>query len=90
MGRIAPIREDTTNQESVTDMNEKQYVLEWSKKSNGFHVQPLSDLLAKNQELFLSDRSHDYILLMVGPLDTVTKMAETHRHVLDGRSLRAA
>lgn len=71
-------------------MSEKQYVLEWSKKSNGFHVQPLTDLLAKNQGCFMRDASHDYIVLMVGPFETVTKMAETHRHVLAGRELRAA
>lgn len=71
-------------------MKEKQYVLEWSKKSNGFHVQPLANLLTKNQELFMADRSHDYILLMVGPFETVTKMAETHRHVLEEREQRIA
>jgi hypothetical protein len=60
----------------------KQYVLEWSKKSNSFHVQPIETTLAKNQECFLKDTSHDYIVLMVGTHDVITNMADHHRERL--------
>lgn len=63
-----------------------QYVLEWSKRSNCFHVQKLCDLLAKNQECFLRDSSHDYIALMVGSFDAVTAMAENQRDKLKERT----
>ena len=66
-----------------------QYVLEWSQRSNNFHVQPLETTLAKNQECFLSDRSHDWIVLMVGSHDVVTRMADNHRERLIGRQKKS-
>lgn len=60
----------------------KQYVLEWSKKSNSFHVQPIETTLANNQECFLKDVSHDWIVLMVGTYDVVSSMANHHRERL--------
>jgi hypothetical protein len=63
-----------------------KYVLEWSRKSNGFHIQPIETTLAKNQECFLENRSHDYILLMVGTHDVCCTMAENHRGKLENRT----
>lgn len=63
-----------------------QYVLEWSKKSNGFHTQPIENTLANNQKCFMEDRSHDYIILMVGTLDACCAMADNHRDRLKDRS----
>lgn len=67
-----------------------QYVLEWSKKSNSLHVQPIETTLAKNHGCFLSDTSHDWIVLMVGSFDVITQMAEHHRERLIDRSEKAA
>lgn len=67
-----------------------QYVLEWSKKSNTFHVQPIETTLAKNQECFLEDTSHDWIVLMVGSHDVITNMADHHRGRLKERAGVAA
>lgn len=67
-----------------------QYVLEWSKKSNSFHVQPIETTLAKNQECFMNDKSHDWIVLMVGSYDVITNMADHHRERLIERSEKAA
>lgn len=67
-----------------------QYVLEWSKKSNSFHVQPIETTLAKNQECFLKDASHDYIVLMVGTHDVITNMANHHRGRLIDRTEQIA
>lgn len=62
-----------------------QYVLEWSKKSNGFHIQPVETLLARNQKCFLNNTSHDYITLMVGTHEAVSKMADNQRDRLIAR-----
>ena len=61
-------------------MNE--YCLEWSKKQNNFHVQKLVYTLAKNQESFIKNTSHDYIVIMVGTFEVCTEMADTHRETL--------
>lgn len=66
-------------------MMTKQYVLEWSKKSNGFHIQPLETTLANNQKRFMADNSHDWIVLMVGSNDSCQAMADNHRERLYGR-----
>lgn len=67
-----------------------QYVLEWSKKQNSFHIQPIENTLAKNQECFVGDTSHDYIVLMIGSHDVITQMAEHHRDRLKEREGVAA
>lgn len=67
-------------------MTTKQYVLEWSKKSNGFHIQPLEHTLGKNQERFLDDTSHDWMVLMIGSNETCQAMADNHRHRLYERT----
>lgn len=63
-----------------------KYVLEWSKKTNNFHIQPLSNLLAHNQTAFLHDKSTpDYIVLMVGEKDSVHEMADHWRNRIHER-----
>ncbi len=64
-----------------------KYVLEWSKKSNVFHIQPLESLLATNQTAFIYDKSTpDYIVLMVGDKQAVHEMADHWRDRLKQRS----
>jgi hypothetical protein len=56
-----------------------QYVLEWSRKTNNFHVQPLSDALAMAQKAFLTNSTNDYRIVMVGTQDVCLTMAENNR-----------
>jgi hypothetical protein len=62
-----------------------QYVLEWSRKTNSFHVQPLSDALAFAQAAFLSNSANDYRIVMVGTQDVCLTMAENNRDKLRER-----
>jgi len=63
------------------------YVLEWSQKTNNFHIQPLSSMLANNQDAFIRNaKTTDYIVLMVGTLDVVQTMAENSRNKLTQRA----
>ncbi|MFA5900472.1 MAG: hypothetical protein WC829_15340 [Hyphomicrobium sp.] len=64
------------------------YVLEWSRKSNGFHIQPLESTLAGNQKCFMENTSHDYIVLMVGEKDVCERMADNWRSRLASREQR--
>jgi hypothetical protein len=66
-------------------MMTKQYVLEWSKKSNGFHIQPLDVTLANNQKRFMADNSHDWMVLMVGSNEACQAMADNNRERLYAR-----
>lgn len=66
-------------------MKTEQWVLEWSKVSNGFHIQSLADSLAWAQKCFLEDRTNSWIILMVADKDAVHKMAATHRPRLADR-----
>ena len=62
------------------------YVLEWSNKTNNFHIQPLSNLLAYNQTAFIDGKqTSDYIVLMVGEKDAVHEMADHWRDRLEKR-----
>lgn len=71
-------------------MSDKQYVLEWSKKANCFHIQPIENTLASNQKCFIEERSHDYLILMVGNHDAVCDMADSWRDRLIDRIKQAA
>lgn len=64
-----------------------KYVLEWSKKQNNFHIQKLEHTLAKNQGLFIDDKSHNWIVLMVGTLDVCTSLAESQRDRIKAREV---
>ncbi len=64
----------------------RSFVLEWSKKSNCFHIQPLETLLARNQECFIKNKTNDYILLMVGEKEMCHNMADNHRWRLSDRA----
>ena len=61
------------------------YVLEWSRKSNGFHIQKLEYTLAGNQKCFMENKSHDYIVLMVGDQAACDRMADNWRERLENR-----
>jgi hypothetical protein len=63
-------------------MNDKTYVLEWSKKQNCFHIQPIEITLANNQKCFIKNTTSDYLVIMVGSHNAVCDMADSWRHRL--------
>jgi hypothetical protein len=68
-----------------------QYVLEWSKKQNAFHIQPVEKTLASNQQKFIEDgQINDYHVLFVGEKQTCETMAENWRERLTMRSRQFA
>ena len=64
---------------------DKQYVLEWSKSSNGFHIQKLGHLLKSNERSFSNNASHDYLLLMIGTKDECCESADKLRGITINR-----
>ena len=68
-----------------------QYVLEWSHKTNNFHIQPIEHTLTRNQERFIDNRPcNDYAVIFVGEFDAVTEMADHWRsRLVDRESLKA-
>jgi hypothetical protein len=63
------------------------YVLEWSQKTNNFHIQPLDSLLAQNQEAFIANRPlSDYVVLMVGTKEAIHDMADNWRKRMENRT----
>jgi hypothetical protein len=71
-------------------MKSEQWVLEWNKETNFFHVQTLSKSLASAQEAFLKDKQIRWSIIMVGSYDAVTRMADTQRHRLEERDKAVA
>ena len=63
-----------------------QYVLEWSKKQNSFHIQPLEQTILRNMECFKSNTTHDYIILEIGNHDSICNIAECQRKIITNRS----
>lgn len=66
-------------------MKTTQYVLEWSHKTNNFHVQPLADALAAAQKALLTNSPIDYRIVMVGTQDVCLTMAQNNRDKLRER-----
>jgi len=66
-------------------MKTEQYALEWSRKTNNFHVQPLVYALASAQRAFLKNICNDYCIIMVGTQDACLAMAENNRDKLNER-----
>ena len=65
----------------------KNYVLEWSKKGNQFHIQPIETTLAKNQERFMANNSHDWMVIFIGERDACSRMADNWRGRLVDREV---
>lgn len=65
-----------------------QWVLEWSKNQNAFHVQPVSDTLALNQQKFMENaKINDYHVLFVGEKQACDAMADNWRERLEQRGV---
>jgi len=66
-------------------MKTEQYALEWSRKTNNFHVQTLAHAFASAQRAFLKNSSNDYHIIMVGTQDACLAMAENNLDKLNER-----
>jgi len=68
-------------------MDNELWVLEWSQKTNNFHIQKLKYTLANNQLGFMENRPlNDYHVLFVGEKEACHQMAENQRSKLKDRS----
>jgi hypothetical protein len=68
-------------------MKQDQWVLEWSKHSNNFHVQHLHESLAWAQMCFLENKQNLWSIIMVGSREVVDSMADSSRSKLRDRSI---
>lgn len=55
------------------------YALLWSKRSNCFHVEPLTDTVAKGRRFFLGNMTNDYLLIGLGSREEVDAAADAMR-----------
>lgn len=64
-----------------------QWVLEWSKNQNCFHIHPVERTLALNQQKFINDEPiNDYHVIFIGEKDVCHTMADNWRRRLIDRS----
>ena len=72
-------------------INSDTHVLEWSQRSNSFHVQPLENTLAFNRKLYRENKPtiNDWRVLFVGSKDDCLATAESSRGTLNAREKRA-
>lgn len=61
------------------------YVLEWSESQRAFHIQEAAEMIEKNIDAFMNNRSSDYIVICIAPLDICEKRADILRHYLKHR-----
>lgn len=71
-------------------MENDTYVLEWSQRQSGFHIQPLGEAVKGNRRAFMQNRPCDYIVLHIGTKDECDSMADTLRPVVIKRAKVAA
>ena len=63
------------------------YVLEWSKKQNAPHVQPLEATLSKNRQAYRENAAvNDFVPLAIGSLDEMLTAADGMKPTLTKRS----
>ncbi|MBO9331851.1 hypothetical protein GHR37_22140 [Achromobacter xylosoxidans] len=71
-------------------MENETYVLEWSQRQSGFHIQPLEHAIKGNRKAFMQNRSCDYIVVHVGSKAECDSAAEMLRPVVMKRAKVAA
>jgi len=71
-------------------MENETYVLEWSQRQSGFHIQPLSSAVSGNRKAFMQNRPCDYIVVHVGTKAECDSAAEMLRPVVIKREKVAA
>lgn len=71
-------------------MENETYVLEWSQRQSGFHIQPLGEAVKGNRKAFMQNRPCDYIVVHVGTKAECDSAAEMLRPVVMKRAQVAA
>lgn len=66
-------------------MDENTYALLWSKKSNCFHIEQLTDTAKKGRTFFLTNSSNDYLVIAIGTRDQCGEKADELRPILRER-----
>lgn len=65
---------------------EEQFALLWSRKSNGFHIEPLARARQSGMRFFEQNTSNDYLLIAVGTSDECSAKADALRPVVIERN----
>ena len=58
------------------------YALLWSKKSNGFHIEPLSRAAESGMQFFRQNTSNDYLVIATGSEDEMDAKANELRPLI--------
>lgn len=58
------------------------WALLWSKKGNGFHIEPLEQTAKSGMRFFDKNMTNDYLLIAVGTQDQVDLIADQRRPML--------
>ncbi len=66
-------------------MTTELHALLWSKKSNCFHIEPLSSTVKTGQRFFRTDSTNDYLVIDCGTRDYCGKKSDELRPVLRER-----
>ena len=72
-------------------MADEQYALLWSRSQNALHIEELARTVATGRAMLEADRGNDYIIVDIGPIETIDAAASRLRPLLVEReSVRAA
>tara|TARA_R110000782_G_scaffold268695_1_gene365630 strand:- start:57 stop:275 length:219 start_codon:yes stop_codon:yes gene_type:complete len=63
------------------------WVLEWSKRQNAFHIQEEQRAVEKNLNNLLNNEGSDYITLCIGSRTKCDRAADKYRHYLMDREI---
>lgn len=67
-------------------MTNELWVLEWSHKSNGFHIQPARLMASANRLAYMEDRKpQDWVVIHLGSKDECHEAADAARGTLTRR-----
>jgi hypothetical protein len=84
------MRSILTERLSAIDEHEQQiadwYVLLWSQRQNGFHIERVKQMLNLNRRAYAEDRCMDYVPLFIGLEDGCHDLAEKLRGTIRARN----
>lgn len=66
-------------------MSNETYALLWSKKSNCFHIELLTDTARKGRTFFFNNSTNDYLVIAFGSHDECSAKADELRPVVRER-----
>lgn len=60
---------------------DETYALLWSRKSNGFHIEPLQRTCESGMQFFRHNQANDYLVIFVGTSDECSTQADELRPI---------